>query len=100
MTNTTNTATETLTRTIADTDTDAGRVELCTFKGGRTELYIEDADCGVPMFVGYIEDGATAHIPGAAYRAIAAALAVHHAAHAEFWGAYLDGASQWLHAAA
>lgn len=93
----TTTTTETLTRTTAEIN--GRRYELATFKGGRTEVYVEYADePGLMQFRGYyddvcVSDRATAEV-------VHPLLSQHQAAHRAFWATYLPGAATWLRAAA
>ena len=89
--------TETLTRTATEINERA--YELVTFKGGRTEVYVEYADePGLMQFRGYydevcVSDRATAEV-------VHPLLSQHQAAHRDFWATYLPGAASWLRAAA
>lgn len=91
------TTTETLTRTAAEIN--GRRYELATFKGGRTEVYVEYADVpGLMQFRGYydevcVNDRKLAEV-------IHPLLSQHQTAHRDFWATYLPGAATWLRAAA
>lgn len=95
--NATTKTTETRTTTIANVNERA--YELVTFKGGRTEVYVEYADePGLMQFKGYydevcVNDRKLAEV-------IHPLLSQHQAAHRVFWATYLPGAATWLRAAA
>lgn len=88
---------ETRTTTIATINERA--YEFVTFKGGRTEVYVEYADVpGLMQFRGYydevcVNDRKLAEV-------IHPLLSQHQTAHRDFWATYLPGAATWLRAAA
>lgn len=68
------------------------RWEVCTFRGGRTEIYREYEDgCGLMQFLGYYDE-----VSVAIQAQIHPTVSRHLESHQEHWRPFLRGASTWL----